>query len=360
MTVLMALNRKDKVQDGSIIRCATIPRTGWAELFVTVGCREGQDGLLCLKQATDLIRARAGTPVAADLFTDRGQQPGLGFPYCHLISKLHGTTLWAITDKQVSYTKQAGRTVASLWEDQYGVYLRLAGLIPADLNAPAEVQAWSIFDQMDQHLNKLGMAFTDVVRTWFYNQRITSWYDGFNRVRNEFFNNKDVFDGVVPASTGIGMPNAEGAALTAGLFAVRPRSSLVKISAVPSPLQGPAWEYGSSFSRAVELAWPDHSRLMISGTASIDRNGQTCHRDDPQAQIRLTFEVLEQLLASRGYNWTSVTRAIAYLTDLSFLPLLHHELAIRQGCQALPILAVHAQVCRDDLLFEMELDAIKT
>lgn len=348
------------MQDESIIRYATIPRTGWEELFVTVSCAGGQESLACLRQASDLIRARTATPVAAELFTDRGQEPELGFPFCHLISKLQGTTIWAITGKEVSYIRQSGKTVASLWEDQYGVYLRLAGLVPADRNATAELQAWSIFEQMDQYLDKLGMAFTDVVRTWFYNQRITSWYDGFNRLRNEFFNNKQVFHGLVPASTGIGMPNTQGAALTAGLFAVKPRSPLLKISAVQSPLQGPAWEYGSSFSRAVELVWPDHRRLLISGTASIDRSGQTCHRNDPQGQIHLTLEVLEQLLASRGYDWTSVTRAVAYLTDQSFLPLLNHELAIRQGCQALPLLAVHAQVCRDDLLFEMELDAIKT
>ena len=67
-------------------------------------------------------------------------------------------------------------------------------------------------------------------------------------------------------------------------------------AAVPSPLQCPALDYGSSFSRAVELVAGDHRRLFVSGTASISPEGHTLHVGDVDAQVARTMEVVEAML----------------------------------------------------------------
>lgn len=57
---------------------------------------------------------------------------------------------------------------------------------------------------MEEALNRAGMDFSHVVRTWFYNNRLLDWYEEFNRARDTFFESRGVFDRLVPASTGIG------------------------------------------------------------------------------------------------------------------------------------------------------------
>ena len=54
--------------------------------------------------------------------------------------------------------------------------------------------------------------------------------------------------------------------------------------------------------------------------------------------------------------WENSLRAVAYLKDFSFFKDFE-EIKKMRGLDALPCVAIQADVCRDDLLFEMELDA---
>lgn len=92
------------------------------------------------------------------------------------------------------------------------------------------------------------MELPNLVRTWLYLDHILDWYDDFNRVRNTFFERNGVFDGLVPASTGIGCANPHGSALVAKGLAVLPKQPPPP-RAVPSPLQCPANDYQSDVCR---------------------------------------------------------------------------------------------------------------
>jgi enamine deaminase RidA (YjgF/YER057c/UK114 family) len=198
----------------------------------------------------------------------------------------------------------------------------------------------------------------DVVRTWFYLDRILDWYDAFNHVRTCFFAEQEVFDHLVPASTGVGGKNGGGAALVADAVAVQPKNDRIEIQAVPSPLQCPALEYGSSFSRAVELAAPDHRRLVISGTASIEPGGETVHVGDIGKQVALTMDVVQAILRSRSMDWGDVVRGVAYFKNGRDLPL-YDTYCSSKGLPDFPFASVQGDICRDDLLFEIEVDAIQ-
>ncbi len=121
------------------------------------------------------------------------------------------------------------RTAGVFYEDEYAEYAVLGGLSPRDRTAGRTEQTLDVFRQMEEALNRVGMDFSHVVRTWFYNNRLLDWYEEFNRARDTFFESRGMFDRLVPASTGIGSGNRENAALSARVFAIRPKGDRVTV-----------------------------------------------------------------------------------------------------------------------------------
>jgi len=267
-----------------------------------------------------------------------------------------GTHLHGMSGAPVERIDHRGRIVGSVFENAYGRYCRLDD-IRGDGSGSRTEQARETFENIEMLLGRVGMDFSHVVRTWLYLDDIVSWYEDFNRVRTDFYAERGVFDGVVPASTGVGGGGTPGAAVTADAVAVEPKTQDMRISSVESPLQCPATAYDSSFSRAVEIDAPDCRRLFVSGTASIGPDGRSAHRGDVGEQIGLTMEVVRAILESRGMDWPDVTRAVAYLKHGRDLPAL--ERFLREHLPAIPVVAVENDICRDELLFEIEADAVR-
>ncbi|MCK5604268.1 endoribonuclease L-PSP, partial [Candidatus Pacearchaeota archaeon] len=188
------------------------------------------------------------------------------------------------------------QVIGRWYEDDYARYCWLGNILPQDKGASRENQSHSVFQVMNTALSQCDMQFTDIVRTWYFLDHLLDWYDGFNRVRTKFMTENGVFKKFVPASTGIGSANPFGAALIVSAIAIKPKTDLFSIKTVPSPLQCPALDYKSSFSRAVETTCPTHRFLYISGTASISTKGMSMYRDDVARQIKLTMQVVESLL----------------------------------------------------------------
>lgn len=254
--------------------------------------------------------------------------------------------------------RSAGRDVGFVYEDETARFCRLCGVLPVDRKASRAEQTQSVFEIVQTALSENGFLFTDTVRTWIYLDQLLGWYDEFNRVRTAFFEKTGIFNCRVPASTGIGAGNPFGAAIVMDVLAVQPKTNEVKITEVVSPLQNPALDYKSSFSRAMELEYPTHRSLLISGTASIDPSGKSVYLDDPEKQIRLTMDVVKALLESRDMSWDDLFRGIAYFKNRQDLPV-YQRIADELGIPSFPLAISHADVCRDDLLFEIEVDAVK-
>jgi enamine deaminase RidA (YjgF/YER057c/UK114 family) len=272
--------------------------------------------------------------------------------------RLYSTQAVALSGIGPLPVRSGGRDIGFIYENNYARYCRLCGLLPADLSASRGRQARAAFEAAAAILAQHGFRFTDTVRTWIYLDRLLEWYDDFNAVRTAFFGEAGVLDRMIPASTGIGASNPFGAAITMDVFAVQPKSPKFSIQTVDSPLQKPALEYRSSFSRAVELGSPTHRNLLISGTASIGSDGKTAHADEPEKQIRLTLIAVKAILESRGMNWDDLCRGIAYFKSMAYLPI-YKRVASEFGIPRFPLAVSHADICRQDLLFEIEADAIR-
>jgi enamine deaminase RidA (YjgF/YER057c/UK114 family) len=250
------------------------------------------------------------------------------------------------------------RPAGRLYEDAFCRYCLLGGI---HSNAPSLMpgqQAMMTLEALEAALNAAGMDMTNIARTWFYNNNLLAWYDAFNAVRTRFYRERGVFDKVLPASTGIGGKNPHESALVAGAEAVVFKHAGASMQAVESPLQNQALKYGSAFSRAVEITTPQERRLMVSGTASINEQGKTVYEGDIGAQIGHTMNVVEALLSSRRMAWSNVMRAIAYVKHPGFAGNFSQYLA-SSTMPALQWITAHNEVCRDNLLFEIEVDAVK-
>lgn len=265
---------------------------------------------------------------------------------------------WAVSGMQPRSIKIKERATGFVYEDESARYCRLSGIYPENLKASRPQQAREVFEIMKSALKEQGFSFADTVRTWFALNRLLEWYEEFNRVRTTFFEENDVLVKMAPASTGIGPANQFGAALIGDLLAVQPKTSRLKIQSVPSPMQGSALNYRSSFSRAVELAFPDHRRLLISGTASIDKDGLTAHAGDPALQIDLTMRVVEALLRSRDMDWNDLFRSIAYFKNMDDR-IFFDKYCANHNIPPFSLAVAHLDLCRQDLLFEIEVDAVK-
>ena len=270
---------------------------------------------------------------------------------------LAGTQVMALRGVEPHVLRLDGRPVGTWYEDGLARYAYLGGVLPADLSRSRPEQARSVFERLEGVLESAGFSFTDIVRTWLFLEDLLDWYDDFNPVRTRFFEERGVFDTMIPASTGIGAANPAGAALVAGAVAVRPLCEDVRIFPVASPLQCPATEYRSSFSRAAEVRAGGLRTLYVSGTASIAPGGESQFEGDIDRQIRRTMEVIEAILESRRMEWADVSRMVVYMKDMHDAPRFH-EYCRRRGFPSVPYCFAHAAVCRDDLLFEVEADAV--
>lgn len=230
-------------------------------------------------------------------------------------------------------------------------------ILPGDRNVSNFDQAADIFNQMQYTLNSINMDFSNTLRTWLFVKGILSWYDQLNKARDNFYTRHDIFGRLVPASTGIGLANPSGCALITELFAAVPKNENVRIEKVSSPMQCEALDYKSSFSRATKLICPDYSRMYVSGTASIAQNGDSIFIGDTERQIEMALKVVDALIKNGGMDWSDTAFAMAYFKDSKDFFLFD------ECCKRLNIDIAHvkieADICRRDLLFEIEMTLIK-
>ncbi len=258
----------------------------------------------------------------------------------------------------VRRVRMGDRVVGSVFSDGDARHCLLAGLGPRQVTTTEAAQAGETFAALNHALELAGFDLTDLVRTWFYNRDILAWYDEFNRVRSAVYQAHPFRTGSSPASTGIEGRNPEGAALALAAWAVKPLKAGTSVREIISPLQCPAPAYGSTFSRAVEIDSGGRRRLLVSGTASIAPDGESLWPGNIVRQIELTMEVIAAILRSRQLGFADVVRASAYFKYAG--DLMHFQNWLRlHRLEHMPVVPMHCDVCRDDLLFELELDACR-
>lgn len=286
---------------------------------------------------------------------------------------------WAVgtTDAKVEYIRPDVMSVS--YDDIRWVYASAGSL--GNGRETAYGQAEEAFKNMKNALAAANTSFEDVVRTWLYQGNITEEVDGveryreLNRARTDFF--RDIaFDArsipvqhngyaIYPASTGIGTLGHGLVTICQALQTNRPDVQMLPLE---NPLQTPSFDYpeqysikSPKFSRAMAMRIGDSVTTWVSGTASIV-DSETVHIGDIEKQTDQTLTNIERLIDEANFERLGWPGAGATLDDLAKVRVYVKNEADYEKCRAVcerrlgPIPAIYAQadVCRPDLLVEIE------
>ncbi len=239
-----------------------------------------------------------------------------------------------------------------------------------------------VFQKIEKILNEENLSFSDIVRQWNYIENIIlerqtkdgikQPYQQFNDVRSTFYR-KSKFDCGYPSATGIGT-NAGGTIIS--FYAIEP-SSEIKIKPIDNPLQVSAYNYteevlvgeaidhsigktSPKFVRAKYIGSPGGEVIFVSGTASI-RGEETVAVDDLKGQIEITLENIEELFSKENLKISTIqpngkVPCIIFLRG--YIKNIHDYECVMKICRdkypEVPIALVHSDICRNNLLLEIE------
>ncbi len=234
----------------------------------------------------------------------------------------------------------------------------LAATVSSQAATPFE-QTTDVFERyvriLEEHDATLGAS---TLRTWLFVQGIDHNYQGMVAARRELFSCHGLTDAThYIASTGIAGRQADphrsiilDAYAVAGL-----EKEQVRFLSAPSNL-GPASAYGVTFERGTRVDYGDRSHVFISGTASIDPEGQTLHVGDVQGQTARTFSNVEALLRDAGASSDDIVQMLVYLRDPADRASV--EQYLDQTYPGTPAILLEAPVCRPSWLIEVECIAV--
>jgi len=241
-------------------------------------------------------------------------------------------------------------------------YLTLSGVSAPQFDKATE-QARAMMEKAESALRRFEGDFSSVARTWMWLGRILSWYGQFNRVRRNFFTERKLIGKasrqLMPASTGIGLRPTDGSKCAMDLIAIlEPRKSIQYFQAAGK--QQCALEYGSAFARASRAITPAGQTIFVSGTASIDASGATTNIGDASdigdasAQISTTIENVRAVLEDAHVGDEDVVQVVAYCKTTEVQKIFNDF----KGAFAWPWVTVICDICRPELLFEVEATAM--
>ena len=351
-----------------------INRTGYQEIHIQLIPEPGETHEVFAEAIADILSTSHANIIRATFFGSLSEfdktlwhientLSGIDFPYSWIEgdncsdSLINGVYIFAVAGIDITRLYKDGRIVGSRFQTEAADFCCLGGLY-SEPGLPAKQQAESMFCAAKRILEKAGFSYGNTVRTWFYLDGILDWYDDFNSVRTSFFLQNDIFNKLVAGSTGIGGKNPEGSRVCLELTAIKPRSDHYIIEKVESPLQCSAEDYGSAFSRAIRYSDNEYSSMTISGTASIDYEGQTLHEKDLRKQVERSFNIVMAIVESQDFSFSDIVRGYAYCRDKTFNETFRE---FTKNCMPdnFAFICAENDICRENLMFEIELDVIK-
>jgi enamine deaminase RidA (YjgF/YER057c/UK114 family) len=275
-----------------------------------------------------------------------------------------------LTYKEIRYTRSYGEMGVSI----YGM-----GLCHSNMHVGIHEQAHETFNILVEILQKEGLSLSDIVRQWNYIPGILSMenlqgkslqhYQAFNEVRKHWYS-QQLFTNGYPAATGIGV---ETGPFSIDFIAMTSNPSLKK-TGLYNPKQVNAYQYAQQhlvgealhgkyknpplFERAKLLSMPKKSLVFVSGTAAI-LGQETVGLGDVCKQTEISINNMMELISpivthtNQPFRFNYVR---VYIKEAAYRD------AIKSVCDNhfpdTPTSFVLAEVCRDNLLMEIEGEAI--
>ena len=255
-----------------------------------------------------------------------------------------------------------------------------AEVVPQYCNGSIYGASLDAFQQIRALLASVNIRLDQVIRTWLYlggivaDEGPTQRYKELNRARTDFFEDIHFLADrlpsgrkgrVFPASTGIG---TEGRRVMMSAIALATERKDILAVPLENPRQTSAFDYAEHYSpktpkfcRAMALSCGNYATILVSGTASIT-NSETRHVGDAVAQTHETLDNIESLISEENLCHHGLPCLGASLEGLGLVRVYikrEEDYAnVRAACEKrlgeLPTIYAMADVCRPDLLVEIE------
>lgn len=224
-------------------------------------------------------------------------------------------------------------------------------------------QTKQMFNKCRNILQSQGFKMNDIIRTYIYIPRILNWYNEFNEIRTKCFKDFGLLSKnkvYLPASTGIQGRRNKGEEIFMDVYGLSPkRSSKVKIFKMKNSHQNEAKVYGSLFSRGMGVKYGNKEILHISGTASINKAGESICINDMQGQINKTLINIKSLLKSRKARFKDIVMVTVYCKNKKTYKIFKKFTKNNSNIGNINFIPVYADICREELLFEIDAIAVK-
>lgn len=301
----------------------------------------------------------------------RSMADGFEWPMQTVTAPLLGAGVDAVCEFwRSAETCRAGEYRGIAWRAAGGILYGVIELDEADFAAvsgvpPLQAASEAAYRRLFGLLEREKMPY--LWRVWNYLAAINEESAGLERYRQfnvgrygAFIACRQGVIGQVPAACAIGVPAGPlSIAFLAGEMPVVPVENPRQLSAYHYPAQyGPR---SPTFSRAVLVHPPGQELLFISGTASIVGH-RTVHPGDTAAQCRESLANLMAVIAEAnriGRSGCFDPREFAYRVYVR-----HHrdfalvrDIVLAQIPDGARIAFLHADICRSDLLVEIEAGA---
>jgi enamine deaminase RidA (YjgF/YER057c/UK114 family) len=223
-----------------------------------------------------------------------------------------------------------------------------------DFNAHAQTR--TIFDSLNTVIEQNGMTLLDNgIRTWVYVRDLDNHYKDMVCARRECFAEHGLTDKTrYLASTGIlGMTYSPEKIVSVDSLSIGGLAAgqVVRMEALSH--LGPTVHYGVTFERGLRVRFGDRSHLHVSGTASINTQGEVLHEGDAELQTRRAVENIRALLAAQSATLGDMAYAIAYVRNMHDRRHVRRVLDAELGAGT-PLVVTEAAVCRPTWLVELE------
>jgi len=292
------------------------------------------------------------------------EQPALSYvsqPPLHASLILEAHFLENSEDTDVIKYKSIDGLPYALWENPYGRFLYAGGFQTDILEWSIAKQSIAVFEKIEALLQKEKFPIHSIIRQWNYIERITDFegenqhYQSFNNARSDFYA-KDNWPAGYPAATGIGtnlggiLVDMDAAVFTSADAFTTPIDNKLQVAAHAYSEQVLAASQHKKatpkFERAKSITAGKDRLVYISGTAAI-RGEESLTGVGLEKQLHITMENIAQLTGNAHICMLRV-----YLKEKEDY---QQSKELMDGYSlSVPISYMWADVCRDELLIEIE------
>lgn len=261
-----------------------------------------------------------------------------------------------------------------LLQNEWGRFLFAGGFQADVLNSTIEKQSKEVFCSIEKLLTLEQFPINSIIRQWNYIEEIVGFqgayqnYQALNDARSDFYA-KTTWENGYPAATGIG---ASHGGILIDLDAAVFTSPACFATPLDNKLQVAAHEYSEQvliseqkkkttpkFERAKSMSFGGRGIVYVSGTAAI-RGEESLHGAGLAVQLRITMENIAWLISKENLTSAGATcfteprlsMLRVYLKETSFVD--EAKELIESYKLSIPVSYLWADVCRDELLIEIE------